>query len=368
MASDRFDYQKNWALVRLLSLHRDGGDYVLLCEFHEDVTVINSPSSPTTATFYQVKTDGSKPWTVKRLINQGKSKKSDGNLPSILGKLCAKAESLHGQGASFQFVTNSGFSFKSVTGSPTTLSNPAVHLASSLLHPDEWSVITSALHKELGIDLGGYLKDNLSLSVADLPLQMHSKTALGIVSEFLEEFAPGCAIVPGAFYRTLFDELKRRTVAAKPAGALPLICKAKGIDRMTFNAMMKGAIKVAPTNSAWPAIQQELQHDGVPLKARLDLNEASKSYYVRSLSTTDSALRRDRRLLISEAEKQLFKNLPISLLELAKAAFTDARNDISYGSSELTEQEALVLIMVELYERQHDEVSDADAQLEGEDA
>jgi hypothetical protein len=197
---------------------------------------------------------------------------------------------------------------------------------------------------------------------------MHSTAALGVVSDFLEDYAPGCAIAPRAFYRTLFDELKRRTVAARPEGALPLICKAKGIDRVSFDAMMKGALKVAPPSSAWPTINQELQQDGVPLSTRLELNVASKAYYIRSLSTTDSALRRDRRLLVSAAEKQLLKNSSIAIFDLAKASLAEVQKDGGYGMAGLTEQEALVLTMVELYERQHDEVSDADAQFEGEDA
>lgn len=370
LASDRFDYQKNWALVRLLRLHRQEGDYVLLCELHEDVTVIDSSSMPTSAVFYQVKTDNNKLWTIKRLIRRKKSAKGNASddLPSILGKLCAKATSLNGQTVTYQFVTNSGFSFKAADGKSASLNEPAEHLASNLLHPNEWNELTNALREELGIDLSDSLKDTLSFAVAELPLQMHNTAALGVVSEFLEGYAPGCGIVPNTFYRTLFDELKRRTSAPKPNGDLPAICRAKGIDRAKFNIMMKGALKIAPSTTAWPMIMQELQRDGVSLQTRIDLNEASKSYYIRSLSTTDSGFRQDRRLLVSESEKALAQTPNVLIFDLASKAYAEAQKNEAYGTSGLTDLEALVLIMVELYERQHDQIPDADAQPEEKDA
>lgn len=367
MASDRFDYQKNWALLRLLSLHRGGADYVLLCEFHEDVTVIDRPIDPTTVTFYQIKTDSNKPWTIRRLTSQKKAQKG-GTLPSILGKLCAKAKHLNSQGASFQFVTNSGFSFKSPAGTKASATDPGEHLASAVLHADEWKSLTKALSEELGIDLDTHLAGCLLFAVAELPLPMHSTTAVGRVAEFLEEYAPGSAISPNALYRTLFDELKRRTVAGRPEGDLPLICQAKGIDRIRFDTMMKGAIKAAPSNSPWFAIRAELQRDNVLLATRIALEEANKSYYVRTLNVTDSALRRDRRLLFAEALSQLKADTSLLLFDLANASLTKVQEDTAYGLAGLTKDEALVSIMVDLYERQHDEVSDADTQPKGENA
>jgi len=366
-ASDRFDYQKNWALLRLLSLHRNGANYVLLCEFHEDVTVIDHPIDPTAVTFYQVKTDNHKPWTIRRLTSQKKAQK-EGKLPSILGKLCAKARFLNTQGTSFQFVTNSGFSFKSPVGTKTSATSPGEHLASALLHAEEWKSLTEALNIELGINLGAHLADRLSFTVAELPLSMHSTTAIGCVAEFLEEYAPDSAISANAFYRALFDELKRRTIAARPKGGLPTICQAKGIDRTRFETMMKGAIKAAPKNSPWLAIRAELKQDGVPLGTRIALEDAYRSYYIRTLNATDAALRRDRRLLVAEALSQLEADASTPLLDLANASLNKLQNDGTYGLAGLTKNEALVLIMVALYERQDDEIPNADTQPESKDA
>ena len=46
LSSDRFAYQHNWALCRLLFMHQDKNDYVMTFDHHEDVTVLDSEDSP----------------------------------------------------------------------------------------------------------------------------------------------------------------------------------------------------------------------------------------------------------------------------------------------------------------------------------
>ncbi|NIJ78169.1 hypothetical protein FHT08_003289 [Xanthomonas campestris] len=54
ISADRFDYQKNWALARLLTLHQGSGNYVLLCELHEDIAVLFNANKLTKAVFMLV--------------------------------------------------------------------------------------------------------------------------------------------------------------------------------------------------------------------------------------------------------------------------------------------------------------------------
>lgn len=355
ISSDRFDYQKNWALLRLLSLHRQGMGYVLLCEFHEDVAILDDPENPTSVDFYQVKTDAKNLWTVKKLTKQKTSKKGD-LLPSILGKLCGRAQHLGDSQATYQIVTNSGFSTK--TGKSTTVVDiPSNYLASDFLSESDWQELTAALKIELGIDLAPALEGSLTFAVAELPLKMHAQAAGGEVARFLEDYAAGSLINPAAFYRALFDELRRITVARKPQGAdLSAICSCKGIDRKKFDQMLTAAVRSAPNSYPFHKIDHELLLDGVALGRRVALREASRSYYVRSLRPNDAALRADRRILVAAAEKLLAETPTLKLLELAEAAVDVATMDKDFGVSSLSRDEALALVMVELYERSYDEV------------
>src|SRR5690606_14716457 len=90
VGSDRYDYQKDWGLCKILELHATGLNYVVLFEFHEDIAVLNDPAQPTRVAFYQVKTDSKKKWTVQRLIARKKGRGGNA-LPSILGNLCGKS-------------------------------------------------------------------------------------------------------------------------------------------------------------------------------------------------------------------------------------------------------------------------------------
>ena len=66
------------------------------------------------------------------------------------------------------------------------------------------------------------------------------------------------------------------------------------------------------------------------------------------------------------AAKIVKENPEIEILHLAEAAEKAASLDKSYGLATLTTDEACALVMVELYERNHDEVSSPYPQSEGE--
>ncbi|WP_394697026.1 DUF4297 domain-containing protein [Pseudoxanthomonas japonensis] len=367
ISADRFDYQKDWALLRLLGLHRKDGDYVLLCEFHEDIAVIDDPNNPTALSLFQVKTSEKGNWSVNKLVKQ-KPSKAGAPLPSILGKLCGRAKDISGGVVDFHIVTTTGFSAKDGK-SKKIMDSPGHSLASKFLEASEWKELNSALHVELGIDLTSALQETLVFAVAELPLRMHPQAVSGELSSFLEEYAPGSLISPAAFYRTLFDELRRITVAKKPSGAsFAQVCAAKGVDRKKFDRMLAGAVRSAPHSFPFKSIDQELHRDGVSLGRRLDLGVASKSYYVRSLRSNDAALRSDRRVLVSAAENALRKNPELRMLELAEVALEHAKLDPIYGMAELSDSEALVLVMVEIYERSNDEIPTSNSQLKEESA
>ena len=66
-SANRFSYQVNWALSKLIELHKQGKEYLIVLDFHDDVLVADSEAAPTTIDFYQVKTSRIKDWTLARL-------------------------------------------------------------------------------------------------------------------------------------------------------------------------------------------------------------------------------------------------------------------------------------------------------------
>jgi hypothetical protein len=67
-SANRFDFQKSWALCRLLELHQSGQDYLIVFDYHDDVLVLDSATDPNRIDFYQIKTKQNGHWTRSALV------------------------------------------------------------------------------------------------------------------------------------------------------------------------------------------------------------------------------------------------------------------------------------------------------------
>lgn len=89
-SSNRFEYQVNWGLHRLLQLedeeerkkkeskNEDNNDegYVMILDYHDDIVVCNSDSGKDYIDFYQIKTRKNSNWGIMNLCDK-KEKKND---------------------------------------------------------------------------------------------------------------------------------------------------------------------------------------------------------------------------------------------------------------------------------------------------
>ena len=244
VGADRYDYQKDWALCKILDLHAKGSDYVVLCEFHEDITVLDHPVDPLKVTFYQIKTDEKNSWTVQRLVYRKKGG-GESRLSSILGNLCSKSGGLAGCEAEFRFASNAKYNIKSVSG--VSLDSSTAFLCAEINDADREKLL-AALTMELASDLPHAFEHTLGFEVADLALLSHGELATGKLAMFLDKYAAGCAVQTAVFYRAIFDELRRRTVATRPKTSLGDVCHMKGISRSQFDGMLLDAIRSTPVD------------------------------------------------------------------------------------------------------------------------
>jgi hypothetical protein len=110
LSADRFEYQRNWALCHLLSLHQNENDYVMTFDHHEDVTVLDCEEAPTTIRAFQIKTKQNGNWTIRSLLKQHAG--ATESLPSILGKLCSIYQKFPSYVILLQVVSNAPFKLK----------------------------------------------------------------------------------------------------------------------------------------------------------------------------------------------------------------------------------------------------------------
>ena len=70
-SSNRFAYQKNWALYKMLELEQLGRDYMIVMDYHEDVVIIDASIEDNNIDFYQVKTKKGDYWRPTDLLASG---------------------------------------------------------------------------------------------------------------------------------------------------------------------------------------------------------------------------------------------------------------------------------------------------------
>ncbi|WP_292326313.1 dsDNA nuclease domain-containing protein [Mesorhizobium sp.] len=116
LAVERFEYQAAWGLSRILQLYKSGADFGIAFEFHDDVLELDSMSSPTKITFFQVKTQKTGTWTLSRIsassgANRTKTKDEPGDPPpekklSYAGKMYDNYKRFRDHTDRLVFVTN----------------------------------------------------------------------------------------------------------------------------------------------------------------------------------------------------------------------------------------------------------------------
>lgn len=146
--SNRYDYQKDWTVGKILELHSGGTDYCL-CDYHEDVVVLNSETNPSDGTFIQIKTQKEKrPWSPESLVKSEKAK--DGKpLGSIVGKLYSVATSIKDCTPTLHVVSNVPFKFLLQNGN-NSLELKQIPL--SEVNEKDLSKIRDAVKQQCGLD------------------------------------------------------------------------------------------------------------------------------------------------------------------------------------------------------------------------
>lgn len=279
-AANRFDYQKNWSICHLMELHASGEDYLMVLEHHEDVAVLNFSNTPNQVDFYQVKTKKTGNWTIHQLI-----KPNGGNKPSIMTKLYDNYLNFRQSTSHLVFVSQqplsnklqNGKSAKDMTLIPfdqlSTADKEKVHLAL------EGSNAEFCDH--IGLAKINYLK-------TDLRLEDHTSATKGKLVEFFEKQHPDSQIHASLAYKTIFDEVRRKTTYER-------VCESeieltnKSIGREQFEEMIGAVLQHRSTNELWGDAQPLLTYEYKALKIR-GIRKHWEAYVVDKMDATDEVI------------------------------------------------------------------------------
>ncbi|MEO8320449.1 MAG: dsDNA nuclease domain-containing protein, partial [Bradyrhizobium sp.] len=159
--AQRYDYQALWGLSLIFSHHATSTDYAISFEFHDDIVLLNSTSSPSLASFYQVKTKSKGHWTLTDLTSR-KQKKNDPNnglLPSFIGKLYSNYTLFPNDTDKLFFVSNVPCQFFDAAASECRISNADPSILSGITaklqaeYPSATSTVVDQLFRFVRADL-----------------------------------------------------------------------------------------------------------------------------------------------------------------------------------------------------------------------
>ncbi|MGV3581644.1 MAG: dsDNA nuclease domain-containing protein [Methylophilus sp.] len=308
LASNRFDYQKNWSLCQLLELHSNFTDYLMVFEYHDDVVVFDSEDSPQKADFYQVKTKSSGSWTINSLI------KSDGEKNSIFHKMYGNHTIFADNAKSLIFTSNQPLS--AILKNKTKSLDLAQVCFSELSIVDKEKIqLALEPNNQEYCDLNGLNK--LTIQKNKLTISDHTQSTKGKLVEFFEKIHPESEVHISLVYKTFFDEIRKKT---NYEGVIEDVSdlRHKSISRTYFQKMIGSVIKRKTDNDLWKEAHNTLTFEGLSILKIKEIGDSWTKYIVSKMNVTDELnlkLSEDIKELIPKVgEDDSFKDLSIKII------------------------------------------------------
>jgi len=338
--SNRYDFQKDWVICKLLELHRRQDDYLVLCDYHEDVVILDSARNPTLAEFFQVKTKKLGGWTIPNLLARARAKAK----PSMLGKLYVNFMDFPQNTAGLNFVSNAYYKFKLRDGKSST---DVVRITCGEIESHEVEKINKYLGTELNCSCELPHKPNLVFDVTDLSLADHQSHVVGKISVFFDEFLPGITPPIATAYRTLFDEVRRKTNYEPTESEFKSLREKKGITPALLKSLVQAAASRLDLDKTWPDIHQALLHENMAPLEIAAVKRCWTEYQVKRMNYSDYGLQALRVLIGAKCSEAIRISKTTPLLKLRDLIMPSvyAKDIDLYGTDFV-----MAMILMETYE------------------
>lgn len=286
ISSNRFDFQKDWAICKLLELHSKPDDYLLTLEHHDDIIIFDSSSEPNKISFFQVKTNNKSKWTIKQLIKQEKGKASLLNSP--LGKLYEHLLNFEEDVESLNFITNN--KIKGVLADNTKCEDTAGFCVAELCSSD-LDTILNALKKEHSLNDLKNFKDITFFKLGELDIDKHSDLTKALIVNFLDKNFPDLTYQIAPLYKSIFDEIKMKSDYEKEVTNFDELKSRKSISREGFSKYLEELKDVNSIPSQTTSIESRLNSEGVDFNIITNFRRQSRIYEIKKMSYNDKAFK-----------------------------------------------------------------------------
>lgn len=264
MAANRFEYQLNWGLKRLLMLEESGESYTVIFDYHDDILVLNSDDSPTGIDFYQVKTNTSVTgWRCSDLTKPKKKRQKkikqelelfdkEGNAAvneddeeviedddkySKLAKLLIHSLDFPNDAREFFFVTNANLGSSLIKGGKL---NKAKELDFDQLIEYAKEEIMKRVKAELEDKINDEVFSHLHFIKNQMNVDDHDITVVGYLTQFLDEHYPKAKAIAKPVYETLIAEIRKRNNHETVPNSVEDLLANKAFTKTQFHQFLKG--------------------------------------------------------------------------------------------------------------------------------
>lgn len=280
-ATNRLNYQRDWTFTLLLKLHLDQEDYLVVCDYHDDVLLLNGSTSPTRIDCFQIKSSQRKSWSIASLLAQDVGK--TGPLPSILGKMYGNRQKFSALIGSSHFVSNQPVSIELVA---EPKSAERTSFTADEIESSTKAKIVAKLKTELGLSSDPIINASLIFTVSDLSVRGHDEQVKGKLSDFLENRDASRTYPIGALYRVIADHISKCIAHESACTNIVDLIKLKSISRATFENMIVDCLTVADRvdpDKLKRDYENVLREEDVPLLAARRLRKAFERFLIERL-------------------------------------------------------------------------------------
>lgn len=274
-ASNRFNYQQVWAFNHILERLREGKNFLLFMEVHDDVIVLDSKSDPQLIDFYQIKTND-KPSRHITTSFLTKDANKHPNKMSIAQKMIDNYSKFKTDTGAIRLVSNKSYDFGELKSGDNSTERAIISL--SEINDTEFNKIKKGMCHACHLnepECGYVCTELIYFDVSYLDLTNYEETILGKFINQLDEMGIESSISrTKTIYYTILGEIRRINNWESKSYNKSELLKRKAISKSEFLNLID-KLKVELPDSLWDSIQGYLLNDGF---SSIEVNNIRKQW------------------------------------------------------------------------------------------
>lgn len=283
---DRFEYQVHWIVYHMIKEFKKGKEFLVFCEFHDDMVKSNCIENPECLEFYQIKTtEIKKEWKLKELFKTNKKSHS------FLGFIFYNFKKFNSECSKCHFVSNiepneNIRQWQSVIEDGNSLKDE---------NNDLYEEIKAILKKEYKEDKEKSFDEtfdrfiqNTYIYYGELPLNQYEKIVLG---EFMELLSDKNIYVSSSnkILKDIIQNVrnKSKTKIKTPISFTSLKDK-KGISSEVFKVIQDKIEDQPKKEELYNEIEQALKENGCNTFYYRNITKRLKKHHIKMLDISNS--------------------------------------------------------------------------------